>query len=413
MFTDEYYQAVRARLLPGGMLVQWIQGYSIFPEDLRMVLATVAAQFESVSVWRGEEPDFLLLARSDRSPLSLIRLRTLLERHVAKEDLDALNISMPGGILAYHRLDDADLRRLVSGQPHNTDDNTLLEFHTPRALLQHGLYEDNVEMVWNARTARLPRDVAVEDPHAALLAAADTALWNDDWKRGASFLEGITDPQPGAFLELLRGRLSFGMEDYAEAAEHYSAALRLDPSLNSAARGLAEVARHNDDLDTAELLYRQILGRDPQDLAAMAGLVKMLVRKHGWTQAALWLSKKLKLDSDPDSSEFALLGDLLTQTGRPEEAAVEYQEAVRRDRYSFAGHRGLADLQRANGQWEEARENYEFAERFDPDSSSDMYLRLAEVYRHLGRERAARAALKKGHRIFPNDAALARAAGAL
>jgi len=410
LFTDEYYQAVRARLFPGGMLVQWIQGYSIFPEDLRMVLATVAGHFESVSVWRGEEPDFLLLARADRPPLSLDRLRALLDRPGLKEDFDALNISEPGGILAYHRLDDADLRRLVAGSPHNTDDNTLLEFHAPRALLRHGLYQENVERVWDARTARLPRDVAIEDARAALLAAADTALWNDDWKRAASFLEGVTDAMPGAFLELLRGRLAFGTEDYTEARQHYSAALRLDSSLHSAARGLAEVARHNDDLDTAELLYRQILARDSQNLAAMAGLVKVLDRKREWAEAVLWLSKKLKADPDPDSSEYALLGDFLTHTGSLQEAAVAYEEAIRRDRYSYGGHLGRGDLHRANGEWEEARRDYEFVARFDPDSSSDLYLHLAEVYRHVGRERDARAALQKGLRLFPGDEALARAA---
>jgi tetratricopeptide (TPR) repeat protein len=170
------------------------------------------------------------------------------------------------------------------------------------------------------------------------------------------------------------------------------------------------VALHNDDLDTADLLYRQILGRDPQNLAAMAGLVKVLDRKRDWTEAAHWLSRKLKVDSDPDSSEFALLGDFLSQTGRPAEAGLAYEEAVQRDRYSSAGHRGLGDVHRAKGEWEEARENYEFAARFDPDSSSEVYVRLADVYRHLGRERDARAAIQKGLRLFPGDQALARSA---
>ncbi len=407
LFTDEYYQAVRARLRPGGMLVQWIQGYSIFPEDLRMVLATVAAHFESLTVWRGEEPDFLLLARMDRSPLVLDRLRRLLPEPGFKDDFGELNIFAPDGVLAFHRLDDAGLRRLVAGERHNTDDNTLLEFHAPRALLRHGLYEDNVEMVWKARTSRLPRDVRVDDSRAALLAAADTALWNDDWKRAATFLEGITDPATGAYFELLRGRLEFGLENYAEASEHYSTALRLDHSLMAAAQGLAEVARHNNDLDAAYLLYRQILSHEPQNLPAMAGLVKVLDRKQEWGQAAVLLSKKLEIDTDPDSSEFALLGDFFVHTGHAKEAESEYQEAVRRDPYSYSGHVGLGDVYRAGGQWEKARENYEFAARFDPDSSSDVYAALVDVYHHLGREHDARRTLQKALRLFPGDAALA------
>ena len=58
---------MRSRRMSGGTLVQWIQGCSISPEDLRVVLATVVGDFESVSVWRGEEPAFLLLARTART----------------------------------------------------------------------------------------------------------------------------------------------------------------------------------------------------------------------------------------------------------------------------------------------------------------------------------------------------------
>ena len=405
LFTDEYYKAVRGRLRSGGMLVQWIQGYSIFPEDLRMVLATVAAQFESVSVWRGEEPDFLLLARTDRSPLSLDRLRGLLQQPAFRDDFDQLNISVPEDVLAYHRLDDGDLRRLVAGERHNTDDNTLLEFHAPRALLRHGLYENNVEMVWKARSSRLPRDVRIADAHAAQLAAADTALWNDDWNRAATFLGGVTDSD--AYTELLLGRLEFGRENYAQAKAHYSMALRLDPKLSEAALGLAEVARHDNDLDSAGLLYRQILVRDPQNLDAMAGLVKVLYRQQEWAAAAVTLSKKLDLDTEPDSSEFALLGDCFVHTGHPQEAAAEYEEAIRRDHYSEFAHVGLGDLYRSQGQWEKAREDYEFVERFDPESSSDLYVSLADVYRHLGREADARRALEKGRRLFPGDISFA------
>ena len=411
LFTDEYYEAARSRLRPGGLLVQWIQGYSIFPEDLRMVLATVAAHFESVSVWRGAEPDFLLLARMDRSPLTLDRLRGFLQKPGFKGDFDELNVSVAEGVLAYHRLDDADLRRLVAGERHNTDDNTLLEFHAPRALLRHGLYENNVEMLWQARTSRLPRDVRVDDARAALLAAADTALWNEDWNRAATFLDGVTDSD--AQVELLRGRLDFGRGDFSAAKSRYSAALRMDPKLTAAAQGLAEVARQNGDFDSAYLLYRQILARDPQNLPAMAGIVKLLDRRQEWAQAAVMLAKKLDLDADPDSSEFALLGDFFVHTGHPREAAAEYEEAIRRDPYSFFGHLGLGNIRRTQGRWEEARANYEFAERYDPESTPDLYVSLVDVYRHLGRESDARRTIRKAVRLFPGDSSISVLAGSM
>jgi len=56
-----------SRRMSGGTPVQWIQSCSFFPQDLRVVLATVAGHFECASVWRGEEPGFLLLARTVRT----------------------------------------------------------------------------------------------------------------------------------------------------------------------------------------------------------------------------------------------------------------------------------------------------------------------------------------------------------
>jgi hypothetical protein len=49
MFTDEFYQQAGTRLAPGGILVPWVQAYSIFPDDLKMVLGAVARRFPRVT----------------------------------------------------------------------------------------------------------------------------------------------------------------------------------------------------------------------------------------------------------------------------------------------------------------------------------------------------------------------------
>ena len=46
LFTREFYRAAQARLAPGGVFVQWVQAYSLYPEDLRMVLATFLSEFQ-------------------------------------------------------------------------------------------------------------------------------------------------------------------------------------------------------------------------------------------------------------------------------------------------------------------------------------------------------------------------------
>src|SRR5205823_12818444 len=50
LFTKEYYAAVRQRLAPGGMFVQWVQSYSLAPADLRMIIGSLAPHFPEVTL---------------------------------------------------------------------------------------------------------------------------------------------------------------------------------------------------------------------------------------------------------------------------------------------------------------------------------------------------------------------------
>ena len=45
LFSVEFFTIARQRLRPGGMMLQWIQGYNIVPEDLRMVINTFRSVF--------------------------------------------------------------------------------------------------------------------------------------------------------------------------------------------------------------------------------------------------------------------------------------------------------------------------------------------------------------------------------
>ena len=53
LFTREFYQAARSRLAPDGVFVQWMQAYSLYPEDLRMLFATFLAEFHGATLWQA------------------------------------------------------------------------------------------------------------------------------------------------------------------------------------------------------------------------------------------------------------------------------------------------------------------------------------------------------------------------
>ncbi len=67
LFSREFYAAVRARLAPGGLFVQWLQAYEIDETTLCQVFATLRAEFPGVTVFRTHR-DLLLVGSG--APLS-------------------------------------------------------------------------------------------------------------------------------------------------------------------------------------------------------------------------------------------------------------------------------------------------------------------------------------------------------
>ncbi len=410
LFTEEYYRAARARLAPGGVFVQWAQAYSLYPEDLRMVLGTFAPQFAQVTLWHGEDPDLLLLARSEATPLRLDRLRELWSHAALRADFETLGLRQPEGLLAFYLLGDAELRGLAAGAPRNTDNHTLLEYRAPRALLAKDLDEKNREMLLKYQQSPLPPELASEGPErvAALRAAAETSLQLESNDDAARFLTVLDADPTNAATEVLRGRLALAREELDDAKAAFGLALRLDRSLLEAARGLAEVARRREETDTAELLVRQILARNPAFLPALETMASLARDRKDWSSAARWQTQRIQADPAAGADEYGRLGELLLRAGDLERAEAALRTALEREPYSYTAHRNLAELYRRRKLLEQARMHLEFVVRYFPDADSASYTALAEIYRAMGDAAAATELLRKGRRIFPGDAELRR-----
>ena len=62
LFTCEFFDLVRSRLEPGGLLAQWFHVYEMDDEMLKLVLRTVRSRFAKVSLWELFPEDLLLVA---------------------------------------------------------------------------------------------------------------------------------------------------------------------------------------------------------------------------------------------------------------------------------------------------------------------------------------------------------------
>jgi spermidine synthase len=399
LFTDEFYREARSRLRPGGMFVQWVQAYSLYPDDFQMILATFAPHFAKASLWRAASSDYLLLGLAEVKPLELGRIRELWGEPRLRGDYAELGMERPEGVLGFHRLDDADLRRFIEHAPRNTDNRTQLEYNAPRALLATGLEDSNRATVWEFRSERLPRDVRVDDKTAAVLGAAETLLASEEPDEAARLLAVLGAAEPTAELELLRGRIALALKQFGEAREAFRGALRLDPGSLEAAYGLGDAARRAVDFETAELMFRQVLARDPRHRRTLVSMRNMSRARADWAGAAEWQRRLLEIEET--ESELSAMGEIFLRLGQITEATDLFKRALERDPYSYSAHRNLGEIYRRASLWKEAQPHLEHVVRYDPDVEPGVYVSISDVYRGLGRSSAALAALRKGQRLFP------------
>src|SRR6185436_9795495 len=62
LFTTEFYRAVAERLAPGGLFVQWVQGYEVDASTVASVYTSLTQVFPAVETWATNQSDMLLVA---------------------------------------------------------------------------------------------------------------------------------------------------------------------------------------------------------------------------------------------------------------------------------------------------------------------------------------------------------------
>jgi len=407
LFTDEFYAAARRRLARGGLFVQWVQGYSLEPSDLQMILATIAPHFIDLTLWQSAGADFLILARTESGSLDFSRARAIWSIPPLQEDFSTLRLTRPESWPVYFSLGDAEVRNLAADGNRNTDDRTLLEYHAPRAMVGKTRTAELMATVKRFQNGLLPVELNASETRVALEAAAESSL-DLHMGRSAEYVRALDAETPTASLEIVRGRLALRENRIAEAITHFSRATMLEPQSAKAMYWLA-LAKHATPGDSeGDTLLTRILQRDPKNLLALASRVEFARERRDWLASAQAQVEHMAAMKVPPASEFCTLGGLWARAGNLASAEEALRAGLQREPYSYMCHRELGEMDRVKGRLAAAQENLEFVVRFYPEADSGTYLSLALVYRAQGHPNRAREILKKGRRIFPNAQAISR-----
>ncbi len=156
LFTVEFFELARARLAGDGVMAQWIQGYAIAPEDLRMVAATFRTVFPFVSLWSPMPGDFILIGTFQPQVLRLGRVRDLYARHAGiRQDFELSDLASPEAIVNALYLNNDEFAELAAGAPLNTDDKLPLEFSAPLSLYRDTMTL-NYSLLQRVKRSRFP-----------------------------------------------------------------------------------------------------------------------------------------------------------------------------------------------------------------------------------------------------------------
>jgi tetratricopeptide (TPR) repeat protein len=189
-------------------------------------------------------------------------------------------------------------------------------------------------------------------------------------------------------------------ETVSKAIEQYREINRLDPSDTESALWLARLYRLKNEHDKAEQVLRSILKSDPENEPAVEQLTQLLMDE-GKSTEAVTLLEAITAHS-PSPVLLDLLGDAHTQAHDLEKAENAYREAVELDPSELSHQRGLGQTLLAEEKYPEALKVFEKLSDVMPDDS-DVYLRIAQIYRELHQLDKAEQNLVKARQYAPGS----------
>lgn len=128
LFTQEYFECVKGRLSPDGVLSLWLQLSEVSPSSVKSVLAALRSQFKYCMAMSSDSSNLVLLASNQPLPLNFSNLEEAFKNPIVRRELEKTNIATPEAILSRMSLTPKGVNHLVEKVKPNQDDLNQLEY---------------------------------------------------------------------------------------------------------------------------------------------------------------------------------------------------------------------------------------------------------------------------------------------
>lgn len=204
------------------------------------------------------------------------------------------------------------------------------------------------------------------------------------------YWRNLGDPQPDKVAK----------ESLAKAIEHFEALSRIDPTDNDNYLVLGRLYRLNNQKDKAEEAFRKVLNADPDSRSALASLAQLYF-DHGDYEEAIEQLKKIP-ESDMDGGLMGMLAYAYSQARDYDNAVAMYEKALAQNGDNQELRRAYADALANAGKSVAARTELQKILKQEPDDGP-TYLRLGQLDRQEGRFDQARQEFEKAKGLMPDS----------
>jgi spermidine synthase len=136
LFTTDFYARARARLAPGGVMVQWFHDYEMSDELFRMTLRTFRTSFPHVTLWNVVDNDVLLVGSVEPLAPDFAAMERAMRDAGIKKDLARADVGFPATLLAIQSACPRTAAALAGDGPLNEERRPRLEYGAPLAFFR-------------------------------------------------------------------------------------------------------------------------------------------------------------------------------------------------------------------------------------------------------------------------------------
>ena len=180
-------------------------------------------------------------------------------------------------------------------------------------------------------------------------------------------------------------------ENLRKAIEHMEALTRVQPSDADSWQFLGSLYKMNNEGQKAEEAFKKVVNVDPDSKDGLTSLAQLYFEQGDYAGAVAQLKRIPEADMDP--ALLGMLGEAYTQMHDFVSGVAAYEKALERDPENKEVRRAYADALLDMGNTPAARTEFEKILKADPDDEA-AYIRLAQIDRQEGRFDQARKELE-------------------